>query len=79
MSKLVWSDIIQILDFPSGADGKEAACNGGDLGSISGSGRSAGEGIIYLLQYSGLESPPDGGAWRATVHGVTKSRTRLSD
>ena len=31
------------------------------------------------LQYSGLENPMDKGAWRGTVHGVTKSQTRLSD
>ena len=31
------------------------------------------------LQYSCLENPMDGGAWKATVHGVAKSRTRLSD
>ena len=67
------------MGFPGSSAGKESTYNAGDPGSISGSGRSAGEGIIYLLQYSGLESPPDGGAWRATVHGVAKSWTRLSD
>ena len=50
-----------------------------DLGSIPGSGRSPGEGNGNPLQYSCLENPMDGGAWRATVHGVTKSRTRQSD
>ena len=39
----------------------------------------AGEGDGTPLQYSCLENPMDGGAWWATVHGVTKSRTRLSD
>ena len=38
-----------------------------------------GEGTGTLLQYSCLETPMDGGAWWATVHGVAKSRTRLSD
>ena len=38
--------------FPDGSDGKESACNVGDLGSIPGSGRSSGEGIGYPLQYS---------------------------
>ena len=71
MSKLVWSDIIQILGFPSGTDGKESACNGGDLGSISGWGRSAREGIGYPLQYSCLENSIDRGAWWTTIHGVT--------
>ena len=56
-----------------------SACNAGDLGSIPGSGRSPGEGNGNPLQYSCLENPMDGGAWWATVHGVAKSRTRLSD
>ena len=38
-----------------------------------------GEGNGNPLQYSCLENPMDRGAWRATVHGVAKSRTRLSD
>ena len=38
-----------------------------------------GEGNGNPLQYSCLENPVDGGAWLATVHGVAKSRTRLSD
>ena len=38
-----------------------------------------GEGNGTPLQYSCLENPMDGGAWWAAVHGVTKSRTRLSD
>ena len=50
-----------------------------DLGSIPELGRSPGEGNGNPLQYSCLENPIDGGAWYATVHGVTKSRTRLSD
>ena len=103
----------------SDSAGKESACDAGHSGSILGLGRSPGEGIGYLLQYSwdslvtqtvnnapamretwvqslGWEAsleegvathssilawriPMDRGAWRATVHGVTKSRTRLSD
>ena len=65
--------------FPGGSVGKESACNMGDLGSIPGSGRSPGEGNSYLLQYSGLENSMDRGAWQATVHGVKKSQTWLSD
>ena len=61
------------------SDGKESACNAGDLGLIPGSGRSPGEGNGNPLQCSCLENPLDGGAWCATVHGVTKSQTRLSD
>ena len=49
------------------------------LGSIPGSGRTSGKGNGNPRQYSCLENPMDGGAWWATVHGVTKSRTRLSD
>ena len=46
-------------------------------GSILGSGRSSGEGNGNTLQYSCWENPMGGGNWRATVHGVTKSQTRL--
>ena len=68
-----------IVVFPGGSEFKESACNAGDLGSIPGSGRSPGEGNGNPLQYSCLENPMDRGAWWATVHGVTKSRTLLSD
>ena len=51
----------------------------GDLGSIPGSGRSAGEGNGNPLQHSCLENPVDGGAWWAAIHGVARSWTRLSD
>ena len=65
--------------FPGDSDGKESTCNAGDLGLVPVSGRSPGERNIYPLQYSCLENPMDGGAWWAAVHGVSKSRTRLSD
>ena len=61
--------------FPGGSDGKESACNVGDPGLIPGSGRSFGEGNGNPLQYPCLETPMDGGAWYATVHGVAKSWT----
>ena len=67
-----------LWDFPSGSDGKASAYNEGDPGSIPESGRSPGEGN-NPLQYSCQQNPMDGGAWWATVHGVTKSWTRLSD
>ena len=51
---------------------KESTCNLGDLGLILGSRRSPGEGNGNPLQYSSLGNPMDRGAWRATVHGVTK-------
>ena len=56
--------------FPSGSAGKESSCSGGDLGSVSGLGRSPGEGKGYPLQYSGLESSIE-----CLVHEVTKSQT----
>ena len=68
-----------MLGFPGGLEGKESACSEGNLGSISESGRFPGEGTGYPLQYSCLENPIDRGAWRATVHGVAKSQTQLSN
>ena len=53
--------------------------NAGGMGLIPGLGRSPGGGNGNLLQYSCLDNLLDRGAWRATVHGVTKSQTRLSD
>ena len=59
--------------FP-GLGSKKSACNVGELGSIPGLGIYTGEGNDNSLQYSCLENPMDRGTWRATVHGVTKSR-----
>ena len=67
------------LGFPGGSDGKESACNAGDQSSIPGLGRSPGEENGNLLQCSCLENSMDRRAWWATVHGVTKSRTKLSN
>ena len=69
----------QNLGFPGGSVGKESACDAGDPGSIPGSGKSPGEGNDNPLQYSNLGNPMDRGAWQATVHGVAKSGTQLSD
>ena len=55
-------------------DGKESACNAEDLGLIPGLGRCPEEGNGSPLQHSYLENSKDRGAWRATVHGVAKSR-----
>ena len=63
--------------FPGGSDGKETACNAGDLGSIPGSRRPPGEGNGNPLQYSCLENPH--GQKNPEVHGVVKSQTQLSD
>ena len=49
--------------FSGGLDGKESACNAGDLGSIPGLGRSPGEGNGNPLQYFCLENPMDREAW----------------
>ena len=73
------STIRLVARFPGGSEVKVSACNEGNLGSSPGSGIFPGKGNGNLLQYSCLENPTDGGAWWATVHGVTKSRTRLSD
>ena len=64
----------QCLGFPGGSDGKESACNTGDLGSIPGSRKSHGEGNSNPLQYSCLGNPMDRGHWWATVQrGCTES------
>ena len=66
------------LSFLGGSEGKESACNAGDLGSIPGLGRFPGEGNGNALQYFFLEIPMDRGAWWAIVHGVGKIQTWLS-
>ena len=68
----IWVKLL--YGFPDSSVGKESACNAGDPGSIPGSGSFPGEGKGYPLQYSGLENFTD-----CIVHGVTKSRTQLSD
>ena len=63
---------------PGGSVVKNPPANAGDakeVGSISGSGRSPGEGNVSPLQYSCLQNPVDRGAWWATVLGVAKSQT----
>ena len=71
------SHVFNIL--PQGSRGKESTCNAGDTGSDPGSGRSPWEGHGNLLQYACLENSMDRGAQWATVHGVAKSQTWLSD
>ena len=71
--------VLHLMGFPLGSEGKESACNAGDLGSMLGLGISPGGGHGNPLKYSCLENPMDSGAWQATVHGVAKSRTWLSD
>ena len=74
-SRTVNNNCLFIRGFPGGSDGKESSYSAGDLGLIPGSGRSPGEGNSNPLQYACLENPMDRGAWRATVHGVTKTDT----
>ena len=51
----------------------------GDTGSMPGSRKPSGAENGLSLQYSSLENPPDKEAWWATVHGLAKSQTQLSD
>ena len=62
---IIGVDLNTCKGFPGGSDGKESTCNEGDLGSISGSGRSPGEGDGNPLKYSCLENSVDTGAWLA--------------
>ena len=64
---------LMLQGFPGGWDGKESACNVGDLGLIPGSERSLGEGNGNPSQYSCLENSMDRGTWRAIVHGIAES------
>ena len=66
------------MGFPGGSAVKNLPANAGDTGSIPGLGRSSGEQNGNPLQYSCLGNPMDRGSWQATVHGVSKSRPRLS-
>ena len=65
--------------FPGGSNGKESACNVGDLGSTSGLGRSLEEGIATHSSILAWRLTIDRKAWQVTVHGVTKSQTQLSN
>ena len=66
-------------NLPWWLSGKESTCNAVDLGLTPGLRRPPGEKNGYRLQYSCLENPKDRGAWWIAVHGVSKSRTQLSD
>ena len=78
-SALKITRIYSQVGLPSGSAVKNTPANAGDASSIPESGRSPGEGNSNPLQYSFLENPRDRRAWWATVHGVAKSRTQLSD
>ena len=63
------------MSFPGSSAGKTICLHAGEPSSMPGLGRSTGEGIGYLLQYSCLENSMDMGDWQATVHGVAESDT----
>ena len=65
--------------FPGGSDGKESACNAGDLGSHAWVGKIPRRREWQPTPVFFLENPTDRGAWWATVHGVAKSQTQLSN
>ena len=69
--------VLNSQELPNSSVVKNPPANAGDAGLIPGSGRSPGVGNGNPLQYSCQGSPMHRGAWWATVHGVTKSRTRL--
>ena len=77
----IWGFILYYRGFPGGAVVKNLPAQAGDardVGSIPGLGRSPAIGNGNLLQYSCLENSMDRGVWRATVHGIAKSRTQMS-
>ena len=79
--KVIYLHGAALVGLPQWLSSKESSWNAGDTGDsslIPGSGRSPGEENDNPLQYSCLENPMGRGAWWATVHGVTKSQTRLS-
>ena len=67
------------MGFPDGSDGKESACNAGDLGSTPGSGKCCREGNVNPLRYSCLENPHGQRNLTGYGPGVTKSQTQLRD
>ena len=71
-------EYLVLRGFPGGSVVKNSPTNEGDADLIPGSGRSPGGGNSNPLQYSCWNNPMDRGAWRATVHGITKSQTQLS-
>ena len=71
--------MISQCGFAGGSAVKDLPANAGDADSIPGSERSPGEGNGNPLQYSPIGNPVDSGAWWATIHGVVKSQTQLSN
>ena len=79
MAKYFINHTDEMMSLPDGSDGKESAYNAGDLSLIPGSRISPREENGNLLQYSCLKNSMDRGAWWATIHGIAKSQTRLSN
>ena len=79
LGKRVISYLPLYLYFPDGSVVKNPPANAGDMDSVSGLGRSPGEGNGNPVQYFCLGDPMDRGAWWATVHGVAKSQTWRSN
>ena len=72
-------DLMSLALLPGGSMVKNLPASAGNTGSVPGLGRSPGGGNGNPLQYSYLRNPMNRGTWWATVHGVTKSLTQLSD
>ena len=79
MTEVTERKYYELNSFPGGSVVKNLPANAGDAGSLPGLGRYPGEGKSNPFQYSCLKNLMDKGAWRATVHRVSKSRTQLSD
>ena len=78
--KLPFNPLQYSWGFPGGSDDKESACNAGDPGTILGLGRSpGGEAMATHSSILAWRILMDKGAWWATIHGVTKSQTQLSN
>ena len=77
----VFREILRVtcVTSPGGSDGKESACNAGDLGLNPGFKNPLEKGMATHSSIFAWRIPTDRGAWRATVHRVSKSWTRLSD
>ena len=75
---LWWQSVVPVVSL-SGSDGKESAWSVEDPAQSLGQEDSPEKGNGYSLQYSSLENSMDRGVWQATVHGVRKHQTWLSD
>ena len=79
MNTLQFFSFLGGVGFPGGSDGKESAWNVGDLGCIPVWQDPMEEGMATHSSIVAERIPMDRGAWRATVHGVAKSQTWVSD